>query len=60
MAEIGEAEKRVPNRSMNQMRSAYIALLKRYDPELSQEMRDLARESFIEGWIQCERNRGDV
>jgi hypothetical protein len=58
MAEIGEPEKRRES-PMNQARSAYIAMLKKYDPELSQEMRALAGESFIEGWIQCERNRGD-
>lgn len=49
---------RVPD-SLQQASHDYIAMLKRYDAELSWEMCALARESFVEGWIQCERNRGD-
>jgi len=39
---------------MNEEASKYIKLLKETE-ELSQEMRALARESFVEGWVQCER-----
>ena len=33
---------------------AYMLLLKRNEPELTHEQRALARESFNEGWQQCE------
>lgn len=56
MAEISEPERRVD--PMQQAKQAYVAMLKKYDPELSQEMRNLARESFIEGWIACEKLNG--
>ncbi len=41
--------------TMNEECSLYIRLLKKNEPELSQEMLAIARESFVEGWIQCER-----
>jgi len=40
--------------TMNEECNKYIKLLKQLEPELSQEMRALARESFVEGWVQCE------
>lgn len=39
---------------MSDERSKYIRLLKDNE-ELSQEMLAMARESFTEGWRQCER-----
>ena len=41
--------------TMNEECNKYITLLKKIYPKLSQEMRAIARESFNEGWIQCER-----
>ncbi len=40
--------------AMNEEASKYVSLLKKHWPDTSQEMRHMARESFIEGWIQCE------
>lgn len=35
--------------------SRYLELLKSTEPELTPEQLALARESFIEGWVQRER-----
>ncbi len=44
----------MPNDKLSEERSRYIKLLKSTE-DLSQEMLYLAKESFTEGWIQCER-----
>jgi len=41
--------------TLDEARKAYMKMLKD-DEELSSEAKYLARESFTEGWIACERN----
>lgn len=42
---------------LDEARSAYIKLLKDTE-ELTPELLAMAKESFTEGWVQCERYFG--